>query len=170
MGSSQGVFPSSRPPQPPPPTPQQAEVILRKLTEQLAPQFEQQVAYTNTIALVGYAAFFAIWGFTRDAMTTRLNLLAAILMLISCSTFVLWEVYRMVADARATNTIAAALQHGGQGGLQAIERYEAQSSIRAKRFARKWALQLIVSLLTGTTAAALMAWSLFKSLVDQWSK
>ena len=89
MGGSGPAFPTKRLPQAPPFSPEQAQRILGKLTEQLAPQFEKQVAYTNTIALVGYAAFFTIWGFTRDVMTTRLNLLAAILMLISCSTFVL---------------------------------------------------------------------------------
>ncbi len=169
MGGSAPVFPSARLPQQPP-TPQQADAILRKLTETLTPQFERQVAYTNTIALVGYAAFFAIWGFTRDVMTTKLNLLAAVLMLISCSTFVLWEVYRMVSDARVVNSIATGLQTGGQAGLKAIQRFEAGSAVRAKRFARMWSLQLVVALMTGTSAAALMAWSLLVSLVEQWSK
>ena len=51
-------------------------------------------AYTSLITAVGYAGVFGIWSLTRKHISPRLTLLTAVLLLISLSTFALFEVFK----------------------------------------------------------------------------
>ncbi|MBO9903380.1 hypothetical protein J7435_15850 [Xanthomonas phaseoli pv. dieffenbachiae] len=56
--------------------------------------------YTNVIMLAGYAALFAIWSQMKDRFTDNTMLAAAILMIVSLSFFVGWELYGMTIRLR----------------------------------------------------------------------
>jgi hypothetical protein len=50
--------------------------------------------YLRAIQLGGYAAFFAIWGFTRVKLPSSVEILSALLMTISAVIFVVWEIFK----------------------------------------------------------------------------
>jgi hypothetical protein len=56
--------------------------------------FDKADQYLRTIQLSGYAIFFAVWGITREWITPFWGSLAAILMIISAVTFVVWEIWK----------------------------------------------------------------------------
>lgn len=56
--------------------------------------FEKSEQYLKTIQLGGYAAFFGIWSITEKHLTSWTSSVAALLMIISISAFILWEVYK----------------------------------------------------------------------------
>jgi Predicted membrane protein (DUF2127) len=60
--------------------------------------YDKGTAYTNLLLIGGYASFFALWTNTRPLITTNQARWAAILMLISASIFVIFEVYKMLQN------------------------------------------------------------------------
>lgn len=169
MGTDSRVPPSRVPPARGPARGQpqvNAEGQRRQLIELLAAPYERLTAYVNSVAIVGYASFFAIWAFTRDLMSPRLNRAAALLMLISCSVFVFWEVWQMYMNARQVDKIAGALQRAAKPGTGPIEELARIAPDKALLRARLWALQVYISAGTAVVAVALMAWSLGISLLQ----
>ncbi len=84
---------------------------LKKFVEQ---SFEKSDQYLNTIQVGGYAVFFTIWGFSREWIGPLWEVLAAVLMIISASSFIIWEVgknYLLVNVLRRHTSISS-------GGLQ----------------------------------------------------
>ncbi|OGS92875.1 MAG: hypothetical protein A2061_10185 [Gallionellales bacterium GWA2_59_43] len=83
----------------------------KKFVEQ---SFEKSDQYLNTIQVGGYAVFFTIWGFSREWIGPLWEVLAAVLMIISASSFIIWEVgktYLLVNVLRRHASISS-------GGLQ----------------------------------------------------
>jgi uncharacterized membrane protein (DUF485 family) len=143
------------------------EVLRRNATIAFAQPYDRFTAYTNTIVAVGYASFFALWAFTHDQMSTKLNIIAALLMLLSCSVFVLWEVYQMVANALMVRRYSTGLEQMSAVDMSPIEQLAHLDAASARRRAWWWSVQLVISLASGVGAAALMAWSLAQTLVTQ---
>jgi uncharacterized membrane protein (DUF2068 family) len=72
--------------------------------------FDKAVAYTNVIVIGGYAAFFGLWSLTKQYMTAMQARWAALLMLLSASTFVFFEVYKMIVTTKALHDRAKLLE------------------------------------------------------------
>lgn len=56
--------------------------------------FDKAEQYFKAIQLGGYAAFFALWSLTKEWLHPIWASTAAVLMIVSTTTFVIWEVYR----------------------------------------------------------------------------
>lgn len=69
--------------------------------------FDKADQYLRTIQMGGYAAFFAVWGVTRDWLTPSGAALAAILMTVSATTFIVWEMWRSTILSLALKTHAS---------------------------------------------------------------
>jgi len=66
--------------------------LLEDIQKFVQDNFEKAEQYLRAMQLGGYAAFFALWSITRDSLSPVWGSLAAVLMLISIVTFVIWEV------------------------------------------------------------------------------
>ncbi|MEW8654652.1 MAG: hypothetical protein AB2595_10465, partial [Candidatus Thiodiazotropha endolucinida] len=54
--------------------------------------YDKAIAYTNLITIAGYASFFGLWQITQDKMSDSYSVWAALLLAVSASLFVLFEV------------------------------------------------------------------------------
>jgi len=76
--------------------------------------FDKADQYLRTIQLGGYAAFFAVWGMTREWLTPFWGVLAAILMIVSATIFVIWEIWK-------STLLSLVLKHHASIGSSSIE-------------------------------------------------
>lgn len=67
---------------------------LRQHREFIEKSFDKSEQYLKAIQLGGYAAFFALWSITKEWLCPVWGLLAALLMIVSGSVFVIWELYK----------------------------------------------------------------------------
>lgn len=78
--------------------------------------FDSAEKHFKTVQLAGYAVFFAIWGFTRQWMFPAAEALAALLMILSATLFVAWEIYK-------SSTLAAVLRKHARISSQGIDHF-----------------------------------------------
>src|SRR5690606_34242798 len=64
---------------------------LKKHKDFVELNFDSAEKHFKTVQLAGYAVFFAVWGFTRQWIPPVAEALAALLMILSASFFVSWE-------------------------------------------------------------------------------
>ena len=84
---------------------------LQSLKDFVTENFDKAENHLRAIQVGGYAAFFGLWSITIDWLDPGWSALAALLMLISATVFVLWEV------ARATILSFCLKQHSVIGTL-----------------------------------------------------
>lgn len=70
----------------------QERQTLREHQQFVTDNFDKAEQYLKAIQLGGYAAFFALWGIIGDRLNPKWAALAGLLMLISATAFVIWEV------------------------------------------------------------------------------
>lgn len=71
------------------------------LKELLAHNFDRASAYTNVVVAVGYAGLFGIWGLANDQLDTTARAWIALLLVISISVYVGFEIFKMIAFSLA---------------------------------------------------------------------
>ena len=125
--------------------------------------FDRAAAYTKGVIIAGYASIFAVWGFTRDLMPPTLSAISGLLLLVSSGTFVLWEVFSNIRNARLFRGIAKRLL-GDPFTVAAMQQYETESRQGALESAGGWWTVIVVSLVTAVGALGVMFWSLASSL------
>lgn len=146
---------------------QQAHVDV--LVEVFGRLFDKGVAYTNAVILAGYAAFFAIWAFVREAMPAQLHVVTALLMTISCGTFISWEVYKIVSSARSMRQLSSLVHDEPAAAIAAFEAEQKRARRLELAQARAWAVVISVAALTGFSAALLMGGTfVWKLATDLW--
>lgn len=141
--------------------------VLQPFEDLIKTVYDQARAYTNAIILAGYAAFFAIWSFTRAMVPDRPELLAALLMLISCSVFVAWEVVQMIIRTWTLLGITAACGDGDPEAPRRLAEYANKNAttgtVRATIIA--WSVVLIITVCSGVSAAGILVWAF---VVELW--
>ncbi len=74
----------------------QAKEFLDVYVKIISLFYDKAALYTNVVLLGGYGAFFGLWGITRPLVTDNQARWAAILMVVSIATVVIFEVTKMV--------------------------------------------------------------------------
>lgn len=143
--------------------------VLEPFEHLIGVLYDRAHAYTNAIILAGYAAFFAIWSFTRDMVPDRPELLAALLMTISCAVFVGWELLQMISRTWTLLKVTAAFGRSSRDA-EALQRLAAYGdngggtgNMRTTMFA--WSVVLVVTVGTGVSAAGILVWAF---IVELW--
>lgn len=120
--------------------------------------FEKSEQYLKTIQLGGYAAFFGIWSITEKHLTSWTSSVAALLMIISISAFILWEVYKATVLALAVKgnalTSSASLPRFVQTRMQTIRSINA--SFRVLSVVRP--VTLFISIVPALFAVCFLSW------------
>lgn len=113
--------------------------------------FHRSVAYTNLMLAGGYAGFFGLWQLTKEFIAKDQALWAALLMLVSIVTFILFEVIKMIIISLAVQRHAVRLRspdasRDPQLLLQKLNEFEQIQQLSSVRFMRCWAATVVVAL------------------------
>jgi predicted transcriptional regulator len=85
------------------------EKILSVQERLVAAVYSSASAYTAVVIFGGYAGFFALWQLTKEHLARWQELSAALLMLLSVLSFVLFEVFKMIESTNGVYRKSAAM-------------------------------------------------------------
>ena len=121
--------------------------------EMLADTFSQARSYTNIIMVAGYAGIFALWNAITKELTPETNLGVGILVAVSITTFVGWEIFGLAQRFAAMSSMRRSLDNPARAADE-MERYKARAILALRFLERHWHQVIWVAL--GTAAAAMM--------------
>jgi len=129
---------------------------------------ESSALYMNLVMLAGYAGAFAIWSYTREQLPPRASIGVALCLTISLTSFVLFEIYKMVRMSRSIIEFRDLL---GQN-LSARDFLAKANKIEAERHTtfRKvllnaWRFSFLLSVLTGLSAVVILTYNFLSILL-----
>lgn len=143
-----------------------AEKELERYIKILTAAYSNAKAYNNIIIIAGYAAFFTMWSFTKSLLTEHATLWAALLMTISATTFVVFEVVKMEITSRSIIRMYTAVSEDPSNLLQFIQSLEQKDKIEMQCFLISWKWVVRISLSTGLLAVLIIAASFVIRLLD----
>jgi len=132
--------------------------------------FDKSVAYTNLMLVGGYAGFFGLWQLTKEYLSKPQALWAALLVLISLVSFILFEVIKMVHISRAIQKQAGILNSPATRSdpqllikqLNELQAIQERGSIRFMIF---WAVTVAVALSTALGGAGVLCFAFIGGLL-----
>jgi hypothetical protein len=132
--------------------------------------YDKAVAYTNIIILGGYASFFGLWSLTKSYLPPGLARLAALLMLLSVLTFVLFEVIKMVVTNRSLHRQSLILSdpkgiNDPSILLRRLQEFSQAERIASIRFIRVWVVNVAIAVSTGLAAAGILLYCFVSGLI-----
>lgn len=68
----------------------------KKLLEKYEDALEKSTQYTDIIITIGYVGFFNLFLIIKDALSTELKTIISIFILVSLTTFIIWETIKML--------------------------------------------------------------------------
>lgn len=95
--------------------------------ELMAHTYEKAQAYEKAVIAAGYAGFFATWGFLKDTLNETLMVIASMMVTVSLSVFIAFQVYQMIVTSTIFLAAAQRLQ------LEPLKFIEAQKEYATKR-------------------------------------
>ena len=125
--------------------------------------YEKAAAYTNLVMLGGYAAAFAIWHLSQSSLGPAASAWVALLLLLSVTSFVLFEVYKMVVHARHSMRIGHVLKQEIPVSDQLEQVRVIENSTDENGFLVQmpvWIVCLSFSVGTALTAVIILIWNL----------
>jgi len=134
--------------------------ILNSHKQFVETSFAKADQYLKTIQLGAYAAFFTIWGFTRQWLDPKLSAIAAILMIISATTFVVYEIYKSTILALALKKHASISSSGLEEFIQnRFAKFVSEKS-NVLSLAKSRATVWVICISTGFVSLAILVWQL----------
>lgn len=141
------------------------EKQIEQRTKVAAAAYDKATAYANIIILSGYAGSFTLWKFSEDLLDTQLLSFVGLLLAISITTFVVWEVYKMIITARDFSEVSKLLQ------IQDVEAFilkereiELAYNNRCLATTWIWRIVIIITLLSGLSASGLLMFGFITNL------
>lgn len=119
--------------------------------------------YATVILAIGYAGIFTLWAFAQEYLQPWQVLSSATLLLVSISTFVLFEVYKIFQVSKETleaDEILSELQDFEDKRAEFIKRRENE----LQTYGRLWKISFRVTFLTGVGAIAILLVSFVEKL------
>jgi hypothetical protein len=142
----------------------QTQTPLDAQKELLASAYSSAAAYTNIILGAGYAGFFATWAFMRERLTPATELWAALLVLVSLLSFILFEVYKSFYISRSLLSLERAVGNTDNfSALLAMHKVEAQRL--ALQFGSVWLRSFWFILLTGVGGGVVLICAVIHGLL-----
>lgn len=129
--------------------------MLEAHKELVAHAYSQAQAYTNLIMVAGYAGYFTLWGFIRDYLTRATEFWSALLLSVSLSGFVLWEVYCMYCRSQSLLSLSRPIKKP-EHFKELLEKHESDERERDITLGRLWIFQLFFVAGTGFAAVIIM--------------
>ena len=140
-------------------TPEQIEAQK----ELIAHAFSQAHAYTNLVLSAGYAGFFAIWSFLTPELTKAEVFWSALLVSISLSVFILWEVYQSYYRSRSMLSLAKTVEHPSRFE-EALEEHRRSERTRIVNLKNWWVASLVLSVVPAFAGVLILLWAFVRSI------
>ncbi|MEY4713332.1 MAG: hypothetical protein RIS88_2782 [Pseudomonadota bacterium] len=145
-----------------------AEAQLKLLTV----AFDKATAYTNMLILAGYAGFFGLWQLSKDYLTHKQTLAAALLALASLTVFVLFEVSKMVIVhmriLKQTRILTApSTSSSRETYVAALEKLASAHDSVSYWDKASWFATLVVTTVTGLAAVGVLGYSFATGLANE---
>jgi hypothetical protein len=83
---------------------------------------EESARYVNIVSVIGYAGYFATWGFTKDILGKETTAFVGLAGMLSVGIFVLWEMFNIMLRLKAVGAIGHIFQSG-----TSVEHFEEMS-------------------------------------------
>lgn len=136
------------------------EKLRHILVDSQAAAFNSGATYTNLISAVGYAGAFTLWGFARVVLTTQAVRAIAMLLGISLSAYIFWNVYAMVRMAwtrltweRQLKGLTLPAYIGKYAQLEQLSKRPAHIDIVI------WVIQLVIATITAFFALVILLYN-----------
>lgn len=143
------------------------ESLLEFNIELTSAAYEKSIAYTNAIVIAGYAVAFTIWSSTREQLPKHTEILSALLLLISATAFIIFEITKMTIQYRRIRRMISV--YNGATSFDEIQRrikaHERKIKSIDKRFYCFWGVIMFTTISTGLTAVIIMAYSFIINLL-----
>jgi hypothetical protein len=148
---------------------QQQERVAKDIIEMhikiLSASYDKAVTYTNVIIIGGYASFFGLWSLSKPYLSAVQARWAALIMLLSVSTFVFFEVYKMMVTTREQHNYAQILKNpeartNPNVWLARLQEYEQNCKRQNITFIRIWGINVIVAVVTAAVAVGILGFGL----------
>lgn len=138
------------------------------MTEVQGKLIDRAAAYTNLMLLGGYAGFFALWSGTRTSLPEKANIAVAALAGTSLAIFIIFEIYKMVINARRfLNNRAFFTQSGTpEEFVQRLEEFKREEAKAPVAFMGIWIAALGGSIFTALLAFGLLSYNYFAVLFN----
>jgi hypothetical protein len=132
--------------------------------------FDKSVAYTNLMLVGGYAGFFGLWQLTKDYISKPQALWAALLVLISLVSFIIFEVIKMIFITRSIQKQARILnspttRSDPQLLIKQLNELQAIQERGSMRFMVCWAIAVAVALSTALAGAGILCFAFISGLL-----
>lgn len=119
-------------------------------------QEQEHTRYLNTILLIGYGGFFALWATTHQKIDQFWFGLIGAMILISLGVFLLWEVAKAFAFGHAGNECRKKDMNGHL--VHSPHEYSAIFQRNYDKINRFWGVQFLISASLGFLALCLLLW------------
>ena len=146
-----------------------AAQILEAQQKLIAVSYDKAATYTTVIIFGGYAGMFALWQLTKDYLSKPQALWAALLILVSLVSFVLFEVGKMVLVSRSVFAKMRVLnsphvQHNPHLLLKNLQEIEATQQAVLVPFFVGWAIAVGICVLGALGAVGVLAYAFITGL------
>lgn len=121
-------------------------------------------SYANLIIMAGYAAFFAVWGSVHDSIGSLLAFLSLLIMILSATVFVFFEVGKMFWVSLVIKRKAKALS--ASEGLRALQLVDESERKEAVVVGRVWFFVLLVTVLPSLGALGILVFGKVRLLIE----
>jgi len=132
--------------------------------ELIAHAFSQAQAYTNVVLSAGYAGFFAIWSFLKPDLSKGETFWSALLVSVSLTAFILWEVYQSFYRSRSILGLAETVKDPSRFQA-AIEKYKREEHSRVLSLKRVWVVAFSLAVVTGFGGILVLIYAFIRSLI-----
>jgi hypothetical protein len=138
--------------------------------QSISATFDKAVAYTNLIIVAGYGAFVGLWSLTKGDVQPVLSTVAAILMIVSATTFVMFEVYKMYRTTNVIRDLTAfledpAIKNDATVLQNKMDEYQLESRRHNLTFVRVWRISVFICVPTGILAVLVLLGSFLYRLI-----
>ena len=149
---------------------EQKKEILDSQIKLASALYDKSIAYTNLVIMAGYAGFFGLWSVTKDNLTPKQVLWSALFMVISLSSFVFFEVAKMIFNSCFMLSKNSALKRlSGAQNLDEIikifKEHDKTIESRSVKFAHFWVFALIIIIPTAVFGASILMYSFIVNLL-----
>lgn len=146
-----------------------AEKLAQAQLKLLTTSYDRAAAYTTVIVFSGYAGFFALWQLTKDDITRDQALWSALLLLVSLTAFVCFEVGKMIYVSVQVFRKARALESADNRQsleklIAVLDGMEQTYASNLKGFFAFWAVAVTVAVGGAISGAAVLVYAFITGL------
>jgi hypothetical protein len=153
----------------------QQESELHRLREEaiqfqiqvMSASYDKSVSYTNLFMIGGYASFFTVWAKMYNQFSKFYMGLAGVLMLISLTVFIIWELYKMIFYSTNLRDLHKILEEKDPKIFNAkLNQQQINEKKRILEQVKIWWLVLVVTIIPALFAAGILISLFYKYIID----